>query len=212
MWSRLWSCTSVQVWLWKLDCKEGGVPDNWCLQTVVLKKTPESPLDSKEIKPVNFKRNQSWIFFGKTDAKAETPVFWSSDVNSWLIGKVPDAGKDWGQKEKKGQRQRLKLSDHKPRNTCIWSHQKLKDTRYSISSTVSGQRVARTVSLNKCLYFPLIFSSFVYLNIFFIKISWINCFIQHCDFWVLASRIVKEYICDSKPPSFQEFVLTVLGS
>ena len=69
--------------------------------TVVLEKTPESPLDSKEIKPVNPKGNQSWIFIGRNDADVETPAFWSSDVNSWLIGKVPDAGKDWGQKEKR---------------------------------------------------------------------------------------------------------------
>ena len=77
------------------------MPKNWCLRTVVLEKTPESPLNSKEIKPVNLKGNQPWIHIGKTDAKAETPVFWSSDANNWLIEKVPDAGKDWGQKEKR---------------------------------------------------------------------------------------------------------------
>ena len=71
------------------------------LWTVVLEKTPESPLDSKEIKSVNLKGNQPWIHIGKTDAEAETPVFWSSDANNWLIEKVPDAGKDWGQKEKR---------------------------------------------------------------------------------------------------------------
>ena len=69
-------------------------------RTVVLEKVPESPLDSKEIKPVNLKGNQPWIFVGKTDAEAETSVFWSSDVNSRLIGKVPDAGKDWEKKKK----------------------------------------------------------------------------------------------------------------
>ena len=67
----------------------------------VLQKTPESPLDSKRIKPVNLKGNQPWILIGKIDAKAETPVFWLSDANNWLIGKVSDAGKDWGQKEKR---------------------------------------------------------------------------------------------------------------
>ena len=65
---------------------------------MVLQKTPQSPMDSKEIKPVNLKGNQSWILVGKTEAEAETPVFWSYDVNTWLIGKVPDAGKDWEQK------------------------------------------------------------------------------------------------------------------
>ena len=78
------------------------MPKNWCLQTVVLEKTPpESLLDSKEIKPVNLKGNQPWILIGKTDAEAEAPVFWSPDVNSQLIGKGSDAGKDWGQKEKR---------------------------------------------------------------------------------------------------------------
>ena len=70
----------------------------WCLWNMVLEKTPESPWDSKEIKPVNLRGNQPWILVGRTDAEAEAPVFWSSDVNSWLIGKVPDAGKDWEQK------------------------------------------------------------------------------------------------------------------
>ena len=68
---------------------------------MVLEKTPQSPLDSKEIKPVNLKGNQPWILIGRTDAEAEAPVFWSSDVNRWLIEKVPDDGKDWGQKEKR---------------------------------------------------------------------------------------------------------------
>ena len=85
--------------LWELDHK-GRVPKNWCLRTVVLEKTPESPLDRKEIKLVNLKGNQPWILIGRIDAEAETPVFWLSDANSQLIGKVPEAGKDWGQKEK----------------------------------------------------------------------------------------------------------------
>ena len=78
---------------------KGRTPKSWCLHTVVLEKTPESPLDSKEIKPVNLKGNQPCIFTGRTDAEA--PVFWSHDANSWHTGKVPDAGKDWRQKEKR---------------------------------------------------------------------------------------------------------------
>ena len=89
---------SGHVWLWELDCKEGGAMNNWWLQTMVLEKTPESLLDSK-IKPVNLKGNQPWILIGRTDAEA--PVFWLSDVNSWLNGEVPDARKNWGQKEKR---------------------------------------------------------------------------------------------------------------
>ena len=86
--------------MWELDHKEGRVPKNRCLRTVVLEKIPESLLDSKEIKPVNLNENQPWIITGRTGAEAKAPVFWSSDGNR-LIGKVPDAGKDWGQKEKK---------------------------------------------------------------------------------------------------------------
>ena len=90
---------SGHVWLWELDHKEGRMPKNWYLQTVVLEKTLESPLDSKEIKPVSLKGNQPWILIGKTDAEVETPVFWSCEANSRLIGKVPEVGKDWGQEK-----------------------------------------------------------------------------------------------------------------
>ena len=91
----------VHMRLWELDHEEGRALKNWCLRTMVLEKTSESPLNSNEIKPVNLMGNQPWILIGRTDAKVETPVFWSSDANSWLIGKFPDAGKDWGQKEKR---------------------------------------------------------------------------------------------------------------
>ena len=86
--------------MWELAHKEGGTPKNWCFQTVVLEKTLESPLDYKEIKPVNPKRNQSWIFIEKTDAEAEAPVLWLPDGRSWLSGKDPDAGKVWRQKKR----------------------------------------------------------------------------------------------------------------
>ena len=88
------------VWMWELDSEESWVPKNWCFWTVVLEKTLENPLDCKEIKPVNLKGNQSWIFIGRTDAEAETPMLWPPDVKNWLIGKDPDAGKDWGKEEK----------------------------------------------------------------------------------------------------------------
>ena len=97
---------SSHAWLWELDHKKGRTPKNCCLQTVVLEKTSESPLHS-QIKPANLKRNQFWILTGRTDAKAEAPVFWSSDANRQLIGKIPDAGKDWGQKEKRAKKRWL---------------------------------------------------------------------------------------------------------
>ena len=84
----------------RLDHKERWAPKNVYFQIVVLEKILESPLDSKKIKPVNLKRNQPWIFIGRTDAEAEAPIFWPLDAKSQLIGKDPDAGKDWGQEEK----------------------------------------------------------------------------------------------------------------
>ena len=84
----------------ELDHKEGWVLKNWCFWTVVLEKTLESPLDCKEIQPVHPKGNQSWIFIGRTGAKAEAPIFWPSDAKNQLTGKDPDAGKDWRQEEK----------------------------------------------------------------------------------------------------------------
>ena len=86
--------------MWELEYKEGWVPKNRCFWTVVLEKTLESPLDCKEIKPVNPKGNQHWIFTGKTDTKAETPILWPHDAKSQLTGKDPDAGKVWRQQEK----------------------------------------------------------------------------------------------------------------
>ena len=86
--------------MWELDQKESWVPKNWCFWTVVLKKTLESPFDYKEIQPVNPKGNQSWLFIGKTDVEAETPILWPPDAKSWLIWRDPDAGKDWGQEAK----------------------------------------------------------------------------------------------------------------
>ena len=81
------------VWMWELDCEESWAPKNWCFWTVTL----ESPLDCKEMQPVYPKGGQSWVFFGRTDAKAETPILWPPHAKSWLTGKDPDAGKDWRQ-------------------------------------------------------------------------------------------------------------------
>ena len=98
--SQSYGFSSSHVHMWELDYKESWAVKNWCFWTVVvLEKTPESPWDCKEIKPVHPKGSQSWIFIGRTDAEA--PMLWSPDAKSWLTGKEPDAGKDWGQ-EKKG--------------------------------------------------------------------------------------------------------------
>ena len=86
--------------MWELDHQAGWVLKNWCFQTMVLEKTLESPLDSKEVKPINPKGNQPWIFTGKTVTEAEAPILWPPDAKSWLLGKDPDAGKVWKQEEK----------------------------------------------------------------------------------------------------------------
>ena len=91
--------STSHLWMWELDHKESWARNNWCFWTMLLKKTLESPLDCKEVNPVNAKGNQSWIFIGRTDAEAETPIFWPPDVKSWLIGKGPDTGEDWRQEE-----------------------------------------------------------------------------------------------------------------
>ena len=90
--------SSGHVWMGELGCEESWALKNWCFWTVLLEKTLESPLDCKEIQPVHSK-DQSWVFFGRNDAKAETPILWSLHVKSWLIGKDSDAGRDWGQDE-----------------------------------------------------------------------------------------------------------------
>ena len=98
--------TLVQFLGWELDYKEGWALKNWCFWTVVLEKMLENPLDCKEIQPVHPKRDQSWVFIGRTDVEAETPILWPHDVKNWLIGKDPNAGKYWRQEERGRQRMR----------------------------------------------------------------------------------------------------------
>ena len=98
--SQSYGFSSSYVWMWDLDCKESWALKSWCFWTVVLEKTLESPLDCKEIQPVHPKGDQSWVFIGRTDAEAETPIFWSPQVKNWLTGKDPDAGKDLRREEK----------------------------------------------------------------------------------------------------------------
>ena len=98
--SQCYGFSSSHVWMWELDYKESWAPKNWCFWTVVLEKTLESPLDCQEIKAVNPKWNQPWIFIERTDAEAETSILWPPDVNNWLIWKDPESGKNWRQEEK----------------------------------------------------------------------------------------------------------------
>ena len=98
--SQRYGFSSSHVWMWQLNYKESWVPKNWCFWTVVLDKTLKSPLGSKEMQPVHPQGNQYWMFIGRTDAEAETPVHWPPDARSQLIKKVPDTQKDWRQEEK----------------------------------------------------------------------------------------------------------------
>ena len=105
--SQSYGFSSSHVWMWELDYKESWAQKNWCFWTVVLEKTLESPLDCKQIQLVHPKGDQSWVFIGRTEDEAETPIFCPPDVNNWLIWKYPDAGKDCGLEEKRTQRIRL---------------------------------------------------------------------------------------------------------
>ena len=96
--SQSYGFSSSHVWMWELDHKESWASKNWCFWTVVLEEILESPLDCKEIKPVNLKGNQSLMFVGRTDAEAEAPIVWPSDAKNWLIGKDPDDGKEGGRR------------------------------------------------------------------------------------------------------------------
>ena len=100
LYSQTYGFSSSHVWMWELDHKQGWALNKWCFWTVVLEKTLKSPLDCTEIKPVNPKGNQSWIFIGRADADAEAPILWPPDATSRLIWKDPDAGKDWRQEDK----------------------------------------------------------------------------------------------------------------
>ena len=100
LYSQSYDFSHSHVWMWELDHKEGWTLKNWCFWIVVLEKTLETPLDFQEIKAVNPKGNQPWIFIGRTDAEAEAPGLWPPDAKSWLIGKDPKAGKDWGKEDK----------------------------------------------------------------------------------------------------------------
>ena len=151
--------------MWEFDCKESWALKNWCFWTVVLEKTLESPLDCKEIQPVHPKGNQSWIFIGKTDTEAETPILRPPDVKNWLTGKDSDAGKDWRQEEKGrmedemvGWHHQLKGHEFEQASVvgdgqgslvcCSPRCRKESDTTARLNSTDRGRAVTKT----KCLH------------------------------------------------------------
>ena len=119
------------VRMWELDHKKGWESKNWYFRTVVLEKTLESPLDCVEIKPVNPKGNQPWIFTGMTLPEAEAPILWPPDVTSWLIGKDSDAGKDWGQEEN-GATEYETIGRHHQLNGCLPSSLQNNEKKYLV--------------------------------------------------------------------------------
>ena len=123
--SQSYGFLNSHIWMWELDHKESWALKNGCFWTVVLEKTLESPLDCKEIQPVHPKGNQSWIFIGRTDAEAEIPVFWPADEKSWLLGKDPDAGKDWRREEKGTTEMRLLDGNTDSMDMCLSKLQEL---------------------------------------------------------------------------------------
>ena len=156
--------------MWELDYRESWAPKNWCFWTAVLEKTLESPLDCKEIKPVYHKGDQSWIFTGRTDAKAETPILWPPDAKNWLIGKDPDAWDDWRQEEKGTTENEMvgwhhRLNEHEFEQVlgvgdgqgglvyCSpWGHKELDMTeRLNWTELINLVRVFKTISNHLCL-------------------------------------------------------------
>ena len=160
--------SSSHVWMWELDHKESWEPKNWCLWTVVLEKTLESPLDCKENQPVHPKGNQSWIFIGRTDAEAEVLILWPPDVKIWLIRKEPDAGKNWNRRRRG--RQRMRWLDGIT-NSVDMNLSKLRDIVKNRTTTKKPLSNMDTISVFIFVLFCLSSSSFIHIWLTYSTVS-----------------------------------------
>ena len=160
--SQSYGFSSSHVWMWELDYKESWVWNSWCFWTVVLEKTLESPLDCKEIQPVHPKGNQPWIFTGRTDANAETPILWPPDAKNWLIGKGPEAGKDWREEEKQTTEDENDITDSM--DMSLSKLRKLVRNREAWYAAAHGVARSRTWLSNWVNWVVMNSSAFLYLG------------------------------------------------
>ena len=162
--SQSYGFSSSYVQIWESDHKESWALKNWCFQ-IVLEKTLKSPLDSKEIKPVNPKGNEPWIFIGRTDAEAEATILWPPDANRQHVGKDPDAGKDWRQEERKQQRMRWLVGITNSTDMTLSKLREMVKDREAWRAAVHGVAKSQTWLSNWTVISPVMYIFFLWFSL-----------------------------------------------